>query len=269
MTFKRLPLLILAAVLLLASPSRAIVTDPEIDFIRTSDDVAAEYGISKKDEIIRLELDLTGDGQPTVFLTYKGTGSRGGAVWTAYSPTSGGYSRADGLQFREDFIRAGKVDELNPSGGLLVLYPGKGAGNLVRYKFNGEKAIQEDVQKLDYSNPDHQQLFERVFGRKLSEPMPDEFFKKPAHQVIEVKSIEARLGLTPGNGTLAVATNETTTAPKPPPVVQPTTPKKAPAATPTASTPSEETTSSTPWSVIVILIVAATGLLWLLVKKRK
>lgn len=31
----------------------------------------------------------------------------------------------------------------------------------------------------------------------------------------------------------------------------------------------EEPTSSTPWSVIVILIAAATGLLWLLVKKRK
>jgi hypothetical protein len=35
------------------------------------------------------------------------------------------------------------------------------------------------------------------------------------------------------------------------------------------STPSEEPTSSTPWSIIVVLIVAATGLLWLLVKKRK
>lgn len=32
---------------------------------------------------------------------------------------------------------------------------------------------------------------------------------------------------------------------------------------------SEEPTSSTPWSIIVVLIVAGTGLLWLLVKKRK
>ena len=34
-------------------------------------------------------------------------------------------------------------------------------------------------------------------------------------------------------------------------------------------TPTEEPTSSTPWSIIVVWIVAATGLLWLLVKKRK
>jgi hypothetical protein len=37
----------------------------------------------------------------------------------------------------------------------------------------------------------------------------------------------------------------------------------------TASSPSEEPTLSTPWSIIVLLFVAATGLLWLLVKKRK
>lgn len=35
------------------------------------------------------------------------------------------------------------------------------------------------------------------------------------------------------------------------------------------SLPSDEPTSSTPWSIIVVLIVAATGLLWLLLKKRK
>jgi hypothetical protein len=43
---------------------------------------------------------------------------------------------------------------------------------------------------------------------------------------------------------------------------------KAPEVRP-APTPSEEASSSTPWSIIVVLIVAATGLLWLLVKKRK
>lgn len=55
----------------------------------------------------------------------------------------------------------------------------------------------------------------------------------------------------------------------PPFVVQPPAQKKAPEAKQRASTPSEEPTSSMPWSVIVILIVAATGLLWLLLKKRR
>ena len=47
---------------------------------------------------------------------------------------------------------------------------------------------------------------------------------------------------------------------------QPPAPKKATSPT---SSPSKETPSSTPWSIIVVLIVAATGLLWLLVNKRK
>ena len=33
--------------------------------------------------------------------------------------------------------------------------------------------------------------------------------------------------------------------------------------------PSEEPASSPPWSIIAVLIVTATGLLWLLLKKRK
>lgn len=52
------------------------------------------------------------------------------------------------------------------------------------------------------------------------------------------------------------------------PLINPQTSKKASEAKPTPL-PSEELTSSTPWSIIVVLIVAATGLLWLLVKKRK
>ncbi len=52
------------------------------------------------------------------------------------------------------------------------------------------------------------------------------------------------------------------------PSVLPPAPKKAPETKP-APAPREKPTSSTPWEIIVVLIVAATGLLWLLIKKRK
>ncbi|MFM2169523.1 MAG: hypothetical protein RIS79_3894 [Verrucomicrobiota bacterium] len=52
-------------------------------------------------------------------------------------------------------------------------------------------------------------------------------------------------------------------------LTQPSASKKTAEAKPTLSTASEEPASSTPWSIIAVLIVAATGLLWLLVKKRK
>ena len=63
-------------------------------------------------------------------------------------------------------------------------------------------------------------------------------------------------------------TAQATSASKPLPMVQPG-PHKAPSTAPASSTPNEEPASSTPWSIIVVLIVAVTGLLWLLVKKRK
>jgi hypothetical protein len=52
-------------------------------------------------------------------------------------------------------------------------------------------------------------------------------------------------------------------------VPKPSSTPKAPALKPATSAPSEEAASSTQWSIIIVLIVAATGLLWLLVKKRK
>lgn len=45
--------------------------------------------------------------------------------------------------------------------------------------------------------------------------------------------------------------------------------KKTPEAKPTPTTPSVESAPPTPWSIIVVLIVAATGVLCLLMKKRK
>ena len=60
----------------------------------------------------------------------------------------------------------------------------------------------------------------------------------------------------------------TTTTPTSPTPLPPTRQVKTSEVKP-APPPNEEPTSSTPWSIIVVLIVAATGLLWLLVRKRK
>lgn len=269
MHFGKLTVLFIVGILV-QSRARAAITDPELDFINTPEDVCAEYGISKKEEILRLELDLTGSGKRAIFLTYKGTGSsRAGANWTAYVPTADGYTRTNGIQFREDLFRAGKVEGLNMSGGLLSLLPGEGGGVLFRHMLSatGDSLKTDEIMQLDYSNPDHVQLFERVFDRKLGEPMPDEFFKKPPHHVIEVKAIEARSASQRTSSTAEAATNKTTSPTMQPPRVPSPGPKNNPDPKPALAT-SEEPTSSTPWSIIVVLIFAAIGLLWLLLKRR-
>jgi hypothetical protein len=170
----------------------SLVLDPEVDFINSSEAVCAEFGIIKKDEVVRLDLDVNNTASPVVFLSFNGTGSNSGSVWAAYIKGVDGYRRIDGIQFREDFLRAGKVDELNPAGGLVVLYPGKGGGNLARYQFVNGKAKFDEIRTLDYSNEEDQRLFESIFKRKLGEPMSAEYFAHPPHKVIPVKDIVER-----------------------------------------------------------------------------
>jgi hypothetical protein len=175
-----------------------LVTDPEVDYISTSDSVCAEFGILKKDEVLRRDLDLDDSGRLAVFLRYNSAGSKGGASWTAYVLNNGGlYYRIDNVQLREDFLRVGKVPELNPLGGLMTLWPGKGGGILVRYCFVDGKSVLDEQRTLDYSNADDQRIFELAFKRKIGTSMPDEYFKNPPHKVIAVKDIVARMRPSP------------------------------------------------------------------------
>jgi len=243
---------------------QAKVVDPECDYVNTPDEVCAEYGILKKDEVIRLDLDLDGSGRSTVFLSFNGTGSKSGSVWTAYTPHDDYYDRADGIQFREDFLRVGKIEGISPTGGLLVLYPGKAAGKLVHYQIDGEHVKLREILEIDYSKPEDQQLFERIFERKLDEAMPDEFFKNPPHKVIKVTEIMAR--------------QEASKWPKEPPKQQSSSSAPVPLAVVKSQLdripdskrvePRNERPASIPWLVLVTLFVAATGLLSLLLKWR-
>ncbi len=242
----------------LLSQSEAIVTDPELDFINTSEDVCAECGILKTEEVIRIELDVRDDGKPTIFLTYNGTGSKTGGHWTAYSPAPGGYARANGVDFREDFVRAGKVDKLNPNGGLLVLYIGKGGGNLVRYKINGVHVFSEDIQILDYSIPEHQLLFEKIFGRKHNERMPDEFYKKAHnHQIIAVKDIEARATSASNNNVLDKGSENLT-----PPDLKQVNAYRNTKAESISTTRNRKPNSTTQWLISAAIILTTLLLVW-------
>jgi len=243
-----------------------LVTDPEVDYINTSDSVCAEFGILKKDEVLRRDLDLDDSGRLAVFLRYNSAGSKGGATWTAYVLNNGGlYYRIDNVQFREDFLRVGKVPELNPSGGLMTLWPGKGGGILVRYCFTDGKAVLDELRTLDYSNADDQRIFELAFKRKVGTPMSDEYFKNPPHKVIAVKDIVARKRPSPQ---VPQPVEETPNAAQPippdvPAVQNNSAPKSEKLVTPVAQQSNDDLT----WIIIGIVIILA--LVVTLVLKRR
>ncbi|MFN0079256.1 MAG: hypothetical protein ACKVY0_22555 [Prosthecobacter sp.] len=106
-------------------------------------------------------------------------------------------------------------------------------------------------------------------GLEATHPLldADNFAPIKRDQMIEKLGLELKLPKPPSWDEPPQSTSKAVT-----PAQKSSKPTNAPdalEAKPTTSAASEEPTSSMPWSVIVVLIVAATGLLWLLVKKRK
>jgi len=177
-----------------------IITDPELDYINTPESVRVDYGILHKDKIRRMELDLDDSGQASVFLVNDGAGSKTGAVWTAYIPIeNNGYTRVDGVQFRTDFLRSGKVDDYNPDGGLLTIYPGgKGKASLIAFHLKEKQALgMRELRSLDFSNASDVELIEEIFGRNPGEPVGRDYFENPPYDLLSVDEINLGVGPSP------------------------------------------------------------------------
>ena len=102
-----------------------IVTQPEKDFVTLASNLDDFVYLPKGDAIYRLDLDLYGDGKPTIFLTFNLWGTKGGYNWIAYTPTKGGYNRVvaatdgSGIVFRTDGVYSyGKIAGYSDRGGL-------------------------------------------------------------------------------------------------------------------------------------------------------
>jgi hypothetical protein len=172
------------------------IIDPERDYVASPH---PEFGGLSSDELLRLDLDLNGEGKATVFLTTKKFGSRSGYTWTAYTPAEGNRYRridytSDGnlIQFRPDLVFAGKYPGLANNGGLLILYPGKEGGSLIRYEITDGVANSYQVRALNYQRPEDKKLFEAIFKRDVEKPLPAEYFTAPPYRVLSAKEVRAR-----------------------------------------------------------------------------
>jgi hypothetical protein len=127
----------------------------------------------------------------------------------------------------------------------------------------------EGVLAVNYTDPRIANVLQKVLPRYADNPQQTNFIQKLISGKAKQEHIDwcSAQGLTPAQ-VVALVPSNAVTDPSQSSKVQPPAPKKTPEAKP-ASPASEEPTSSTPWSIIIVLIVAATGLLWLLVKKRK
>ena len=254
-------LLLIQAIALSREEDTTIISDPELDFINNS---FIFKNSTHKKEIIRKELDLTGEGQLAIFLRASVGGGRCGQYWTAYLKTGGNsYKRYEDVEFRDDTFRAGNVPAFNPTGGILTYYPGNGAGDLMRITFSSSEAVTHKIRTIVTSNPEDQLVFESIFGRKLSDPIPEEYFRNPSHKVISVAEILARPKVDNYKSDLLKGSDASVDVSRQVANSQ----HSDKTFESNQVTPQAERNNSPLWLIIVYLIVVVSGIVWWRLKK--
>jgi hypothetical protein len=250
--------------------------------------------------LLRLAMDVTGDGVPELFVATSLTTSKHLAEWTVFDVNQSGAMRPYAKSIR---LPADSVWTTAEAGSTALVY--LGAPDRERERASDEKPF--PVSRFTFVFPEIKEALTYVSEAEATKLRPSDLGQLPKLEAIlladyltkpEAKWADVGEWKLDANGSFfrvedqeraaknaaftpqvalsmlgvaqsSSASSSEQTTPKPLPVVQPSVPKKAPSTAPVPATPNEEPTSSTPWSIIVVLIVAATGLLWLLVKNRK
>ena len=244
--------------------SQGVVSNPVDDFLATPDETWVSIGVLNRGSILRADLDLAGEGKPSVFLAYRAGASKEGLIWTGYvNLGNGNYRRENQIVFRPDTFRVGKLDKFNPSGGLVRFAFGRGGGDIIRYQLGSNGVLTESVLKtIDSESREDQELFETIFGRKIGDPSPSVNFEQPPFKSL-LPSVRND--------------NMTTLASEPKPALQSASSvdlsdvaaaKKAWDLKSRSMTQNWEPSASTPWAIVVVMIAGALVLLCLMLRRR-
>lgn len=248
-----------AAIWLANTPSSAQLAKDEALYLNHSFSVPSPGLALEDDAIIRFELDVTGDGKPEHFFSKESLrDGKMGHIWSVYSVDATGEMRLVGEEtFRHDALAPSAWNNHQGSFGFYSYFPGGGGKGLLSFfMVDGNLIRRMEKREIEPTGADKTE-FDGLFAPRLNGESPKIELKRTA--MTKQQSATTSSGMV----NAPPASRENTPTPKPPSVVQLPAPKKAPEAKP----PSENPTSSTTWSVILIL--AASGLLWLLLKKRK
>lgn len=260
-----------------AGPLR-VVADPLADFSEQhKNDLRNED--ARDERIVRLEVDLDNDGRQDVLLSAEKTGQEDGEyenrvyTWDVYRKLGDGsfaamelqkFETPDGpqllqgrIEFDPDMFYVGFVKEANAYGLVATLYLPKHNGvELSTYVLRGDY-----FEQLNFPEPKNPA---KIYHRNETNDVPDlpetarTYLAKPSLKMVTVSR--------PATTAPSAPKHETTTKAGSVPAAAKST---APEAKPASLTPGEEPASSTRWSVIAVLIVVGSGVLLLVLKKRK
>jgi hypothetical protein len=129
----------LVFLLILAGFSAAFgLTDPARDYLSNFAPLGGDNAIYTSDNLLRLELDLDGDGQDEVLLSMaRDQNGKQGNVWAVYAKTPTGYTKIGTLTFDPKRFYLGPIEDLGDYGLVTFKATGEGKGTLTASLFNG------------------------------------------------------------------------------------------------------------------------------------
>lgn len=129
----------LALLITLASVSPVLGgTDPARDYLSNFSPLSRDKTIQPSDTLLRLEIDLDGDGQYEVLLSMgRDQDAKQNNVWTVYVNTAAGYKRTGTMTFDPRSFYLGPIEDLADYGLVAFIPTGAGEGMLIAYLFDG------------------------------------------------------------------------------------------------------------------------------------
>jgi hypothetical protein len=253
--------LALAAILVLAGVSAALAqNDPARDYLSNFSPLDGDKTIYSTDTLLRLELDLDGDGQYEVLLSMaRDQDGKLGNVWAVYANTAAGYTKAGTITFNPKSFYLGPIEDLGDYGLVTFKPTGESEGMLSAYLFSDTAVRDIDIASGTRDSP----TVDSDTGRPIGQAIVDKYMNQTADAADAVTSTNAatlakQYGLKVA-GDQQTPSLQTASSPSSP----------APSQTDPSSSPRPPTEAfrSFPWTLLIVILflalVAIGGMIWL------
>ena len=156
-------------ILVLVGISAALaVNDPARDYLSTFSPPDGDKAIYSSDTLLRLELDLDGDGQNEVLLSMaRDQNGKLGNIWTVYAKVPTGYKKVGTMTFDPKSFYLGPIDELGDYGLVTFRPTGDGKGSLSAYLFNGATLHDVEITSVTPDAPTRDAETDRPIGQAI------------------------------------------------------------------------------------------------------
>jgi hypothetical protein len=252
---------VIVFILALASVSAALAqNDPARDYLSNFSPLDGDKTIYSTDTLLRLELDLDGDGQYEVLLSMaRDQDGKLGNVWAVYANTAAGYTKAGTMTFNPKSFYLGPVEELGDYGLVTYKLTGESEGMLSAYLFNDTAVRNIDIALITPDSP----TVDSDTGQPRGQAIVDKYMSQTADAADALTSTNAA-ALAKQYG-LKVAGDQQTPSLRT--ASSPSSP--APSQTDPSSSPRPptEASRSLPWLLLIVILslalVAVGGMIWL------